>query len=150
MRRDDGTEVKVPLWRTSQTRDSESKYLDKDGVRGKYRYADHWHAFKIKNFVPHQCPQFKNPKNISFTIVIIQSTNIEYVNNLVPSDEDWRKFLELFNNYETELLWNNGATIDMRKNYITLKILKNYDPGDSVPRQKFYNLLKKWRCGVLS
>jgi hypothetical protein len=138
-------------WRDSKTPGSGSKYLDVDGVDGKYRYADHWHRIRIKTFVPRQCPQFKNPDGtISFTIYILQAKNTEHTNNLEPSDEDWQKFRQLFSKYETELLWNNGATIDVENGEITLKIPKNYDPGDSVPRQQLCELLKKYRCAVLS
>jgi hypothetical protein len=144
----DGTETK---WRDSKTPGSGSKYFDEGGVEGKYRYADHWHTIKIKSFAPRQCPQFKNPNGaISFTIIIEQATNQGHINNFTPSDKDWRKFLKLFNAYETELLWNNGATIDKTAKTITLKIPQSYDPGDSVPRQQLCELLRKYKCAVLS
>jgi hypothetical protein len=136
-------------WRSSKTPGSGSKYLDVDGVEGKYRYADHWHTITIRNFVPRQCPRFKNPDGtISFAIIIRQATNPVHVNNLTPSDKDWQKFRQLFSTYETELLWNNGATINIRAKEIILKIPENYDPGDSVPHQQLCNLLKKYRCAV--
>jgi hypothetical protein len=138
-------------WRSSKNPDSRSKYFDVDGVKGKYRYSDHWHKIIIESFTPRQCPQFKNPNGaISFTIIIKQATNRGHVNNLTSSDKDWEEFCQLFSTYETELLWTNGATIDKTAKTITLKIPKNYDPGDSVPRQQLCELLKKYRCAVLS